>query len=228
MKIRISSIFTAGLVLAFSTCLSQAANITVSLGQSTQNFILTGLGPTGSGNGTYSNTQGNCVTAAGLVTCTLSGNITSASASPYGTGTYSFITTYAAADVLPVQAQSQNPSSNNFFYQYFAPDVDMTLDLFTSGGNFVEPLVTNAAFDPGTGFSLAYVSLTCAGLPNAVPCSQANVGQYLGATTTGPVTISANFTVPDVVAAPEPSSIALTGISALLGAGFWFRRKRSV
>lgn len=217
----------AGVFLALSTSLLQAANVTVSLGQTAQNFVLTGLGPQiSNGDGTYSITQGSCATAAGLVTCTMSGNITSASAAPYGSGTYSFITKYAASDVLPIQGQSQNPTSNNFFYQYLAPDVNMTLNLFTPGGNFIEPLVTNGAFDPGTGFGFVYASYVCAGLPPAVPCSQANVGQYVGATTTGPITISANFTVPDVVS-PEPSGNALSGLSALLGIGLWLRNRIS-
>lgn len=225
MKLRVHQYFAAGLFLAASSM--HAATVNISLGQAAQNFILTGLGPLGSGNGTYSIQQGACSASAGLTTCTLSGAITGSNNPSFASGTYSFVTTYATSDLLPIQGESQNPTSNSFFYDFLASDVNMTLNLSgTPSGNVSEPMVTNGNFDPGTGFGFGYVNYVCSGLPAATPCSQANVGQFSGATTTGPVTMSASFTIPDQSATPEPGSIALTGIAALVGAGYWLRRKR--
>ena len=76
---------------------------------------MTGLGAYGSNDGTYSIQQGACTSAAGLTTCTLSGAILAAGSSPgYNSGTYSFVTTYATADVLPVQGQSQRQTVTCF------------------------------------------------------------------------------------------------------------------
>lgn len=228
MKLNVHLYAAATLLAAVTTI--QADTVNMSLGASSQNFVLTGLGPIASGpdagDGKYSITQGACTNSAGLTTCIMSGAITSSDHSAFGSGTYQFITTYATADVLPIQGFSSTPTSDSFYYDYFATDVNMTLVLSgTPSGTVSEALVTNGAFDTGTGFGFGYVSLVCAGLPVATPCSQANVGQVPGATTTGPVIISASFTIPDVTPTPEPTSLALMG-STLLGLGFLLRKKR--
>ena len=54
--------------------------VTINLGQSAQNYVLTGTGPSAGNGGTYGNyynTQGSCVTAGTTTTCDLTGNFTS-------------------------------------------------------------------------------------------------------------------------------------------------------
>ena len=215
----------AGLLLASSTI--HAAVINVSLGQSGQNWVMTGLGANGSNDGTYSIQQGSCGSSAGLTTCTLSGSILAAGSSAgYNSGTYSFVTTYATADVLPVQGQSQTPNSNLFYYDYLANDVTMVLNLNTGSGNFSETMSTAGGFPAGVGFGFTYVGTEVCTI--VATCSQANVGYVNGATISGPVTISASFTIPDATNAPEPQSLALMGITSLAAAGLWLRSKRTV
>lgn len=194
----------------------------MTLGASAQNFTLSGLGPAGNGNGQYSIQQGSCSNSAGLTTCTLSGAITGSSSALYASGNYSFVTTFATSDVLPIQGQSTTPISNSFFYQFFAPDVNMSLLLSgTPSGNLTVPMVVNGAFAAGTAFSFGYVSTTCTGL-GATPCSQAAVGQVAGATIAGPVTMNASFS-----STPEPGTFGLTALSLLAGTGLWRRRKNA-
>ena len=220
-KTHIHLLAVSALCLAASTL--NAAVITLNLGASTQNFTLTGLGPAGNGNGQYSIQQGACSNAAGLTTCTMSGLITGSSSALYSSGNYSFVTTYATSDVLPVQGQSSTPTSNSFFYQFLAPDVNMNLFLSgTPSGNLTLPMVVNGGFAAGTNFSFGYVTTACAGLPAATPCSQAAVGQVVGATISGPVTITASFTT---ASTPEPGTFGLTAISLLAGTGLWRRRR---
>jgi len=223
MKVPIRFYAAAGLLLAASAI--QAATVNVNLGQSAENFVLTGHGPTAGGNGTYTNQQGACVNSAGLTTCTLSGSIVAAGSSAgFTSGTYSFVTSYATADVFPVRAVSQSPGSNFFVYSFLSPDVSMVLNLSTPGGNFVEPMVTGGNFDAGTNFSFAYTGVETCTL--VATCTQASVGIVDGATISGPVTMSTSFTLPTVVTTPEPTAFALTGISGLLLA-IGLRRKRA-
>lgn len=222
MKVQITMFAAAACLLASSTM--QAATVAVNLGASGQNFVLTGHGANGGGNGTYTIQQGACSSAAGLTTCTLSGSIVAAGSSAgFTSGTYSFVTTYATADVNPIQGVSQSPGSNSFVYSFLAPDVSMVLNLTTPGGNYVEPAVTGGAFT-GVGFSFAYTGVeTCTVV---AVCTQANVGITNGATISGPVTMATSFTIPDATT-PEPTTLALSGLSVLALAAFAKRRKQA-
>jgi hypothetical protein len=185
------------------------ANIIVDTGASTQNFILTGQGATGGGNGTYTIQQGSCTASAGTTTCTLSGALAAGGSAGFTSGTYAFVTTFATGDVNPIQGESEGvypaANSNDFFYTFFAPDVSMVLDLAAPGGTFDVPLVTNGSFD-GPSFSFGYTGTeVCTGVAT---CSQGLVGITAGATISGPVDISASFANP----VPEPSSVILTTV----------------
>jgi len=187
------------------TGLALHADITVDTGASTQNFVLTGQGATGAGNGTYNIQQGACTAAAGTTTCHLSGALAAGGSPGFTSGTYDFITTFATSDVNPIQGESSkvypDPQSNDFFYSFFAPDLSMVLQVAAPGGTFDVPLVTNGIFD-GPSFGFAYTgNVVC----TVVPCSQGLVGITAGATISGPVDISASFANP----VPEPSSVIL-------------------
>jgi hypothetical protein len=183
------------------------ADILVDTGASTQDFILTGHGATGGGNGTYTIQQGSCTASAGTTTCTLSGALGPGGSPGFTSGIYAFITTFATSDVNPIRGESAgvypDPTSNDFFYTFLAPDVSVVLDVVAPGGTFDVPFVTNGSFDAGTGFSFAYTGTEVCTV--VVPCSQGLVGITAGATISGPVDISASFANP----VPEPSSLIL-------------------
>jgi hypothetical protein len=189
------------------TGLTLHADIFIDTGASAQNFVLTGQGPTGAGNGTYTIQQGSCTASAGTTTCTLSGSLGPGGSPGFTSGTYAFITTFATSDVDPIQGESEGvypaANSNDFFYTFLAPDVSVVLDLAAPGGTFDVPLVTNGSFDAGTGFGFAYTGTeNCTGVAT---CSQGLVGITAGATISGPVDISASFANP----VPEPSPVIL-------------------
>jgi hypothetical protein len=208
-----------GAILSGAAVAAQAVPVTVSLGPSVEDFLLTGLGPNAAfgGRGTYRIGQGNCLFDGTNTTCTLSGAISSATNPIYGSGTYSFVTTHAGA-LSPVLGVQNNVNPEFFNYFALGATTDMTLNLFTSNGNFSEDLVVDGAFT-GAGFSFGYVSTTCTGV---AVCSQSGVGFVDGATITGPVRISATFDVP-VTRVPEPGSAWLAGL-AMLGLAAGSRR----
>ena len=209
---------TKGIVVVFLgvafTALTLRAG-SVSLGASTQNFILTGQN-TAAPFGDWVIQQGSCGPLIGTVTCTLSGSILGGSPG-FTSGTYSLVTTFLATDLDPVQGISVGidpgplPGSNEFYYDYIAPSVSMVLDLDTPGGDYAVPLVTAGVFD-GPGFSFTYTGTeVCTGA--VATCDQADVALVPGATISGPVDINATFT--DAVAVPEPSSLILLFTLAL-------------
>jgi hypothetical protein len=228
MKIGLFAI--TGLLLAAPAI--HAATISVNLGQSAQNYLLTGTGTNASGDGTYINTQGSCVAGVGSTTCSLTGSYTGTTPG-FTSGTYDFITTYLGVGPSPVVSESNGVGSDSFFYDAFPTSANVTMSVVlddVSGTDSDIALFGASGFVPGAGWFFTNVTATCTGL-GALPCTQFNVGTVAGATQTGPVTIAVSFDTADVTpvttapsAVPEPSTLALlgTGIVSLAGAA---RRK---
>jgi uncharacterized membrane protein len=202
---------------------ARAATDYVTLGASTETFTLYGMGETspGSGVGTFTVGQGASTFDGATSTFTLSGAITGGSPG-YDSGTYAFVTTYTGANAPTAgpnapTAQSNPFNTNEFYYTGLDPSTTITLDLFTPGGNYVEPLVTGGSFVAGTGFSFQFVNTNCTGVPF---CGQNEVGITPGSSIYGPVTLYVDFP-----AVPEPAAWALmlVGLGAV-GAAMRSRR----
>ena len=211
---------SVSLIAALCGALAAAAGAhagvtTVSLGQSAQDFTLLGLGPTGTpGFGYYAIDQGAETDTATLSTYTLSGIITGSNSAGLASGDYRLVTTMAPGEfILGTDASA---FSNDFVYAGFYADTQITLYLTnTPTGSHTIPLLTNGVFD-GPGFGFGFTSTTCTGVAS---CSQYEVGQTVGATITGPVTIGVNFG-----AMPEPTTWALTILGVAM-IGFAARRR---
>src|ERR1700677_1689067 len=107
MRTRISLTVLAGLLLTAPAM--RAESVTVNLGQSAQDYVLTGIGaidPTGS----YFNQQGDCVGTGATTTCTLSGTYTG-STPGYTGGTYSFLTIFSSNPIPDptIISESEDP-----------------------------------------------------------------------------------------------------------------------
>jgi len=214
----------AGSIIAVPT--ANATSITVNLGQSAQNYTLTGQG-IDNPYGTYFNTQGTCTPGASTTSCVFSGSYTG-STPGFTAGTYQFLTTYANG-ALPASV-SEDPlgGANQDYFEFYSidPSTSMYLDLAESGGpNYNIPIFTDGVFDGG--FSVAYVNPTCSGTSlGEAPCTQIDVGQVAGAIYSGQVTGSATFDSSIVTTpTPEPSSLVLLGTAFLaLGSFVGYRR----
>lgn len=215
------------IALTFASAAIQSHATSVSLGAGSQNLTLYGQGAVSPGVGGFRVGQGSSSFDGTTSTFTFSGAITGGDPG-FNSGTYSFVTKYLGANTpnggLNAPIAQSNPGNLNFFYYDFL-DSSTTIDLFlnTLTQNYDIPLVTGGAFVPGTGFSFLFTSPTCTGVTT---CSQNNVGLTPGATISGPVTISASFTVPTPVSAvPEPATwlLMLTGFGAI---GVATRRRR--
>ena len=217
---------------------ASAQPVTVNLGQSAENFTLTGTGGIGS-YGTYNITQGACSSGGGLTTCNLTGAFTGTTPG-YTGGTYDFQTTYASSTTyFPVQGESIGPQGsstfNEFSYDYFDPSVNMTLDLSDAGMNYALPLVINGNLATNlTSLSFAFVTATCGGTSlGTLPCSQGDVGLVNGAFITGPTTgvDGLNLTVttppvtPPTATTPEPGWLSLSGLPMV---GYFLNRRKAM
>ncbi|MFY9854510.1 MAG: hypothetical protein WAK26_11610, partial [Terracidiphilus sp.] len=105
MRISTSVCVLAGLLLTASAV--QATSISVSLGQSAQDYLLTGQG-TDNPYGTYLNTQGACVAGVSTTTCSMTGTYTG-STPGFTSGTYDFVTTYLGTGPSDLESISESP-----------------------------------------------------------------------------------------------------------------------
>src|SRR3954447_11200169 len=113
MRVRASLFVTAVMVF-----LGQPASAVVAtLGTSSQQFSLTGIGPNSAGQGQSKMSWGSCAFDGTNTNCTLSG--------PYagfaGGGLYSFVVSYPGSGAFPLIAITQEPASNQFFAQATGP-----------------------------------------------------------------------------------------------------------
>ena len=142
------------------------------LGQSKQNFILTGEGPNAQGDGVSQVTYGDCSFDGTNTNCTLSGSFTGLGPG----GNYSFVLSYPGNGPSPLTAITA-PGSDLFTFSL-------------SKGSFT------FTFNESNGTTLTFHSLnyeiffiqgmfTCTGAVTS--CDTGTVGQTPGATETGPV-----------------------------------------
>jgi len=215
----------AALVLAAlaSGAATQANAFYVYLGQSAQDFTLYGQGAYAPGLGSFTIGQGSGAydSITNTSTFTLSGSIASGS-SGYGSGGYSFVTTYLGNDTPTggpnaIQAITDPSDLDYFYYSRLAPSTNITLYLTgTPDGNLTLPLVTYGVYD-GPSFFFDYTDATCTGSPAS--CTQNDVGLAPGSSISGPATL--------YIFVPEPGAWAemLVGLGAL---GLVARTRRKV
>jgi hypothetical protein len=191
-KRSISQLAFCLLALLLTALLAQADSVTVNLGQSAQNFTMAGSGPNGAGLGQYVITMGACSASGGNTTCTLSGSFTGTT-SGFTDGTYSLVTTYPGTGPTPFLGVEQTAGSNFFAFSSVPQAATMTLNLTSSTGTVVAPMLVAGQFVAGATFGLVYNgSATCGGAAVS-SCAVAQVGLTAGSNITGPVTGSATF-----------------------------------
>ncbi len=172
---------------------SKAQAASVSLGVTTQNLTLTGIGPNASGLGQFFVTMGACSPAGGNTTCILSGAFTGTTPG-LTSGTYTMATVYVGTGTTPLQGLSQSAGSEAFGFAVVPATTTITLTLVSSSGTFVVPMYAGGQFVPGTAFNFSRSpgSGTCSG-PSVPTCSGAQVGLVAGAVLAGPVIGGASF-----------------------------------
>lgn len=208
MRLRHGIYVLAG-ILAMA-CSLQAADVTVDLGASAQNFVQYGAGDNGSGYAQWWIQQGSPTVAGGSTTDLLSGSYTGTTPG-YTGGTYQFLTTYlGTASIPPLEGISSAPGSSYFYFEYLAPGTTITLDLDETGGpDYVIPIYAGGAFV--NGYNVTDTSSACSGTAVAF-CDPWYVGEQPGAIFSSPVTGVVTFATTTATTAPEPSSLALAGI----------------
>jgi hypothetical protein len=170
---------------------AHAASVTLNLGQTAQNFTLAGLGPNGSGLGTYTVTMGACAPVGTNTSCILSGAFTGTTPG-LTSGTYSLVTTYTGTGPTPLRGVQQAAGSDFYAFSSIPADTTMTLTLVSPGGTVVVPIFAGGHFVTGATFGFVYSSDMCSGTPVSA-CSVGQVGLTAGAVITGPATGSATF-----------------------------------
>jgi uncharacterized protein (TIGR03437 family) len=144
----------------------------VTLGTSTQNFGLTGIGTNAAGQGQSLMSWGSCTFDGTNSTCVLSGPYTGLGPG----GTYSFTVSYPGNGRFPLNAVT-NPGSNQFFAQSTG-NLNFVITLTPSTGSPIN-------FYSFANFNFVYSSPTCTGVSS---CTVSQVGVTPNATITGPIT----------------------------------------
>jgi uncharacterized protein (TIGR03437 family) len=174
------------------------ASAIVTLGQSTQNYALQGIGANSSGEGQSTVTWGTCAFDGTNTNCTLSGPYTGLGPG----GTYSFVLSYPGKGAFPLNAVSQSPGSNFFYYQA-TNNYSLVITLTPSTG-------VPISFYSFANFTFLFTpAATCTGVP-AATCGVAQVGITPNATITGPITGSFD---------PTPAIRASSGVISAGGYG---------
>jgi uncharacterized protein (TIGR03437 family) len=146
----------------------------VTLGASTQNFVLTGLGGNSSGQGQSRMTWGSCTFDGTNTTCTLSGPFTG-----FGNGgTYSFTVVYSGNGTFPLNAVSTTPGGNLFFAQATG-NLSFSVTLTQANGS-------KTSFYSFANFNFQFANPTCTGVASNA-CGVGQVGLTPGATIGGPI-----------------------------------------
>jgi uncharacterized protein (TIGR03437 family) len=155
----------------------------VTLGQSTQNFGLTGIGGNSQGEGQSVMSWGSCAFDGTNTNCTLSGSYTNSSATATlgASGTYSFVITYAGKGTFPLNAVSTTPGGNMFTASATS---NFSLVITLTPANL--PAVNFYSF---YNFNFVFIASldTCTGV-SAASCNVGQVGLTPGATIVGPIT----------------------------------------
>jgi len=207
MRLRHGIYVLAG-ILAMA-CSLQAADVTVDLGASAQNFVEYGVGDNGSGyaNGGYNKDWPASLEAIQPIRFQAA---TPDDAGVYG-GTYEFLTNILVPLPYPAWKAYRVPQVVVIFYfEYLAPGTTITLDLDETGGpDYVIPIYAGGAFV--NGYNVTDTSSACSGTAVAF-CDPWYVGEQPGAIFSSPVTGLSTFATTTATTAPEPSSLALAGI----------------
>jgi len=160
-------------VLALTSfLLVSPASAIVTLGASSQNFKLTGIGANAQGQGRSLMAWGSCAYDGTNTTCTFSGPFTGLGKG----GTYNFIVTYPGNGTFPLNAVT-NPGSDQFFAEATGP-LSFVITLVENGG-------PTTHFYSFANFNFLYSSPTCTGTLSS--CGVGQVGVTPGATITGAI-----------------------------------------
>jgi len=225
MRLPNAPLTTTVLLLALSAA-AQADTVTVNLGASTVgNFTETGLGATPSNYATWAITPGLSYSAStpGDSEWVLFGSYTSSN-TVLGSGTYVFVTEYAAGDAIEAISLGNDPvgnptAANELAYTNLNSSIFEAVQLTPNGSSpiLIPLLFGNTAYFSATWGFFYVPGAQCSGLGTGVACSEYNVGITPGATISGPVTGVVNFDSSALTAVPLPAAawLLLSGLSGL-------------
>ncbi len=185
----------------------------VQLGQSAQNFGLTGLGPNATGQGEMKMSWGSCPFDGTTTTCTLSGNYSGGTAgTPVGvSGTYSFVVSYPGNGPFPLIAVSLSQDPNRITTRGIG-QLDFVATLTPTNGapiNFYS--FANFEFHYSSGYACTGVS--------ASTCAVGTVGVTPNATINGPM--FGSFEPAPTIATPNVITAGNYGAFQAAAPGSW-------
>ena len=195
MKARFLSLCAAGLF-----CAPFAASHAALVGQSASPvgpLRYVGLGDTGGGVGSGRYTLGDCVFAANVTTCTVSGSYVESAQSthtPGQGGTFTMVLTYSGNGPSPVIARSETAGSSVLRFSSLG-DAVFTLRLRPTAGGEIVGTYPAPVFADSIGFNafLSGPTASCTGI-GASQCTIGNVGLTPNAAIAGGLsTFSFNF-----------------------------------